>query len=91
VTGEQGPIEHGTPKGYQQCRLGPETACEACREAHRVYIARWRQQNPERMVKHYQRTAARGRALERLAKRFPREFESLYAAEIAALPNGDAA
>ena len=35
---------HGTPNGYgyHKCR------CSACREAHRLYRAQWRAENPEK-------------------------------------------
>jgi len=75
--------EHGTNAGYLAHRRArpPEDACDACREAARIYQAENRAANPARVARDAARNAARGRALRRLAARHPREFQELFEKE----------
>jgi hypothetical protein len=83
MTAAKTEIEHGTYGGYQQCRRRSEGSCAECKAANRTYIAEYRRRRPHVTTPGYANERARDRALRKLARRFPAEFESLYAAEMA--------
>ena len=79
------PIAHGTHRGYTACRKRPEGSCLRCRRANAAHAAEWRAANPAARDLCIARDAARDRALRRLAKQFPAEFQALHKEELAAL------
>lgn len=82
--------ECGTPAGYQAHRKRNEDACPDCRKARADYSTQIRDRYPSHRVKQYTRQAARYRALVRLSKVHPGDYELLLADELrkAGEPNG---
>lgn len=74
-------IEHGTYRGYQQCRKGGDP-CGRCREALNTYHRAWRASNPNKCARHAQTQSARDRALRRLAIMHPADMRYLYRQEL---------
>ncbi len=75
----------GTYAGYMAHRTANTAPCDACKEAHRTYMANYRAANPD-MVKHAKLVAlARHRALVLLGQRYPAELAALIADERARL------
>jgi len=67
----------GTYGGYKAHRRIGEPACEACRTANAAVSARYRAVNPAARDKSRWLNATRGRALEQLAREYPRRFLEL--------------
>jgi hypothetical protein len=77
------PIEHGTYRGYQQHRRRGEETCPPCRAANTAYHQEWRTGQPEEAKRNAAvRKAARLRALESLARKYPDEYVELLAREL---------
>lgn len=75
-------ILHGTYAGAQvHQRLGIPT-CIACATARAEYMAAYRAANPVKKRDQRNRTRVRNRALARLAKRYPTEFNQLLMEEM---------
>lgn len=74
-------IEHGTPAGYQAHRKAGEDACSACRTAAAEYAREYRKK-PEQRRRASTYNSARSRALTRLAKLHPAQFEILLNEEL---------
>jgi hypothetical protein len=72
----------GTYGGYQAHLRRKETPCQPCRDAAAEYQRNWRMNEAKRAVER-QTTAARHRALTRLARAHPVEYRRLYAEESA--------
>lgn len=73
-------IRHGTTPGYERHQRRDELPCDACRLAKKRFDARWRAGDAvaQRNRLH---ARARNRALGRLAKLYPREFQKIYLEE----------
>jgi len=71
-------IEHGTRAGYQRHTIQGVTPCDPCRKANRDYQALLYKQNP---APQRARAAARYRALARLARRYPDDYQALLSEE----------
>lgn len=69
---------HGTYAGSQRHRLDGEAPCEPCRQAGAEYMREWRKEAKHDKARHN----ARARALWRLAKEYPGEYERLYIDEV---------
>lgn len=72
---------HGTYAGYQRHMKDSEKPCEGCRKAASD-DARERRKDPAVYAVHRMRSAARSRALTRLAQRHPDEFEDLHVEQL---------
>lgn len=77
-------IEHGTTYGMaQRCyKLRPDGICEPCREARNEYLAKWRKTHPKVAQATLDRNTARVRAMVRLARAFPVEFQKFFNEEV---------
>lgn len=73
--------ECGTYAAYQQHRANGEIPCAACRRANAVYKRRYRRRPEVRDVE-ARENAARSRALWRLARLHPAQFQILYREEL---------
>lgn len=81
-------VEHGTTYGMaQRCyKLNPTgSICEACKVIRNDYVSRWRSASPTVKAKARSREGARAKALVRLARTFPTEFQRLLNEEVAKL------
>lgn len=76
------PAACGTRAGYMRHKRAGEDACEPCKEANRAYFRVWRRTHPDVYGRRYNRGAARGRALTRLAREQPDRFRELYDEEL---------
>lgn len=73
----------GTPAGYQAHRKERrEDACDDCKRAQAEYTAALRRANPELYAQSQSIQRARDRALRRLARQHPAEFDELYREEL---------
>ena len=75
------PDECGTYAAYQRHRRRRERACDACREASRVYHSN-RRRDPKVRAAENRDTNARSRALWRLADEHRARFRELFAEEL---------
>lgn len=75
-------IKHATYGGYQKCRRTRYGACTPCKQAAADYARQRRQTKPEVRAADYMWSAAGYRALWRLSKRYPDEFEALRIEEM---------
>ena len=80
------PAACGTYTGYQRHKRAGEEACEPCRAANAAHQKAWRAGHPSQRDRERQRTAARSRALWRLADLYPNVFRRLYLEELRAAP-----
>jgi hypothetical protein len=78
----------GTHSAYQRHVRRGEPIDNACREAHRLYQAAFRASNPALQEKERRETAARSRALWRLAGEHRARFNELIRDEIAKAEQG---
>lgn len=69
-------MKHGTYGGYVTHMREDRDPCEACAEARREYMRRYRS-NPEAAEKHRAYSRNRARALAALARRHPGEYAAL--------------
>lgn len=70
----------GTTKGYfAHLKLG-EPTCQPCRDAQAAYMRDWRERTG--MVATRRTSNARSRALSKLARMYPRDYQRLYRAEL---------
>jgi hypothetical protein len=81
-------IDHGSYGGYQQHqrlrRAGHVDVdpCDLCRAAANAYREQWRLKSREVYQRHIEVQYCRDRALRRLAKLHPEEFDALYDEEL---------
>lgn len=73
----------GTYAGYQHHKKIGEKPCQPCLDANAEYTREWRARSPEIRAKGNRETAARSRALWRLAREHPKRFKKLFAEEMA--------
>ena len=59
------------------------TGIELAREHNAEYMREYRKRRPDRYMRSRRRTAARGRALTKLAQAHPEEYRVLYLKELA--------
>ena len=71
----------GTNGGYQRHRKSGETPCAACREAKREYQRTYRASSESTRDREYRYSLARHRAIERLIRLHPAQFDALLADE----------
>lgn len=75
--------EHGSNKGYNRHVSAGQKPCDPCRLAHNEYIRDYRAQRRRELADESNRfTAARERALGRLATNHPLEFAALLRNEL---------
>lgn len=74
--------ECGTYAGYQHHKKIGEKPCQPCLDANAEYTREWRARSPEIRAKGNRETAARSRALWRLAREHPQRFKKLFAEEM---------
>lgn len=73
-------IQHGTYKGYQQCRKRAFWgACPECKEALRLYMREWRKKSPEKNKALVEDQYLRDKALRILAKKHSSELKNILA------------
>lgn len=78
LTGE---IQHGEYKGFLAHRRRKEPPCDECRQARNAYIRGLRRSVPRVMARQQRTAKVRFRALVRLAKLHPAEYNALFAEE----------
>lgn len=76
---------HGTVSGYERHRRDGEDACADCKRARADYQADYEARNPEYAERGRRRSAARYRAMRRLALEFPKRFNELVSDELGKL------
>lgn len=72
----------GTYAGWNRHQKAKTKPCEPCRLAQREYMRAYRAKNPDYVDRVVNQSAARSRALTRLAQQFPRQFGKLYREEL---------
>jgi hypothetical protein len=77
-------IEHGTYAAYQRHKREGVPPCEQCRQANTRYQRRFLAFRPEVREAGRARHRERSRALERLAREYPKRFQELVEEERAA-------
>lgn len=77
-------IKHGTEYGYKLCSRREEGACAECREVNQRKMALWRESNPDALAQQRRHQIARVRAMRRMARMFPEEFQAILDEELAA-------
>lgn len=79
-------VQHGTPQGYKKHLKKDSgwgsTPCDDCRAAHNREVAEYRERTGRDRSQDNDRRTARNRALGRLAKLRPREYDALLAEEL---------
>lgn len=73
-------IEHGTYKGYMQCRKSIFGACRACFDAQGAYMKAWRKKQPDKYNSQKEVNRIRGKALRILARRHQKELDEIIKA-----------
>jgi hypothetical protein len=82
-------FDHGSIAAYTRHRRADEDPCDACKAAWNTYQSDYKKAHPENRPRENQYSAARGRALQRLRREFPRRFNELFAEEKRAMSDGD--
>ena len=73
----------GTYAGWNRHARNNEPPCDQCRQAQRDYMAEYRSRNPGFVERNRVQSAARSRALTRLANEHQRRFREIYEEELA--------
>lgn len=74
--------KHGTYAGAQAHQTTGIPRCAPCKVAAAEYMAAWRKANPGYARDQRKRTRIRNRALARLARMYPKEFNALLIEEM---------
>lgn len=77
------PREHGTLRGFRQHQKRGEPICRPCLDAENAREKEKRRTDPRYREMRREYIAARGRALTRIAARYPEEMAVYLAAELA--------
>lgn len=82
MTVEQAMDRCGTYAGWNRHQKAKTPPCEPCRLAQRIYMREYRSKNPDYVDRVVKNSAARSRALTRLAQLYPKQFGKLYREEM---------